>query len=676
MAYSALNTATVSARRPREGSFLAQVHFRRVAFAAGVALCAACISPPARAESASLLDLSLEELTQVEIKTDITSIRAKPVEEQPGIVSVVTAAQIRQLGARDLSEVLMQVPGFALDTDVESMIGLTFRGLQGQEGKALLIVNGMEINEPLYGSLPILNHIPADAIKQVEIIRGPGGAQYGGSAGLSVIRVTTQDCNQNGGYAVAIPSFARGHVSESVVVGAGYARHDWRWSANASYTATTLSNREYVGLDGTTVDLTDNASMHPLFVDFGVGWRDLDVKLIYDRYRYDDIVNYGETVPTPNATRFDSLLGTAKYDLRLSETLRITPAIFYRAQRPWYVSGSAGLYDLETKRYAASVIAVADVTPNASLMAGVQWMRDSAYVNASSYYETAPETYFYGARSISYVDSAVFAQYDADTKWADFSLGGRYERHAAVGGRFVPRLALTKRFGPWHVKALASQASRIPAINVLQEAVGGSIRPERTANYEMEVGYKFAEKRSLTANVFYMGVDQPIVFLSTADGSATEGYFNGNAISTAGIETEFKCAAGDFEHDIGYSYYRAVKNDEPYVRGDATRFVGSPTHKLTARSTWHVTKALDANLNGFWLSSRRAYTFPTAAISSLDSEFVLNGFVEYRWRNASAGIGVSNLFDVKRYAPQPYNGGEGPIPLMGRAVYLKLGVKF
>ena len=121
--------------------------------------------------AASLLDLSLEDLSQVEIKTDITSIRAKPIEEQPGIVSVVTADQIHQTGARDLSDVLMLVPGFALDTDVESMIGLTFRGLQGQEGKVLLIVDGMELNEPLYGSLPILDHIPAEAIKQVETLQ-------------------------------------------------------------------------------------------------------------------------------------------------------------------------------------------------------------------------------------------------------------------------------------------------------------------------------------------------------------------------------------------------------------------------------------------------------------------------------------------------------------------------
>jgi outer membrane receptor protein involved in Fe transport len=623
----------------------------------------------------SLLDLSLEELTQVELKTDITSIRAKPIEEQPGIVSVLTSEQIRQTGARDLSDVLMQVPGFALDTDVESMVGLTFRGLQGQEGKVLLIVNGMEVNEPLYGSLPILNHIPADAIKQVEIIRGPGSAQYGGDAGLAVVRVTTLDSSQNGGYVVLTPSFASGRVSESYVAGVGYSDGDWRWSSNFSYTSTTLSNRTYVALDGTTVDLAHSADMNPLFFDFGIGWRGLDVKVLYDRYRYDDLIDYGETVATPNETHFDSLLATAKYDLRVNESLRITPSFSYRSQTPWYADGAAGIYDIHTERYEGSLTAVADLTATSSLLVGAQWMRDRAYVHDSSYYGQDPLTYFYGSRSIAYVDMAEFAQYDWDAPWVNLSVGGRYERQDAVGGHFVPRFALTKAWGPWHIKALASQANRIPAINVLQEAVG-QLKPEQTTNYEIELGYKFAEKRSLTGNIFYMAVDRPIVFETLPGGNDTEGYFNGNRISSAGFETEYRWAQGTFDNFVGYSFYRAVNNDEPYVRGDSGRFLGAPTHKISASTTWHPTKQLDVNLSGYWISSELTYTYPTDALTELPQVFMVNGYLDYRWGNASVGLGVSNLFDVKRYAPQPYNGGEAPIPLMGRTVFLKLGYKF
>jgi outer membrane receptor protein involved in Fe transport len=55
---------------------------------------------------------------------------------------------------------------------------------------------------------------------------------------------------------------------------------------------------------------------------------------------------------------------------------------------------------------------------------------------------------------------------------------------------------------------------------------------------------------------------------------------------------------------------------------------------------------------------------------------MVNGYIDYRWGKTSVGLGVSNLFDVKRYAPQPYNGGGAPIPLMGRTVFLKLGYRF
>jgi hypothetical protein len=173
-----------------------------------------------------------------------------------------------------------------------------------------------------------------------------------------------------------------------------------------------------------------------------------------------------------------------------------------------------------------------------------------------------------------------------------------------------------------------------------------------------------------------MAVDRPIVFETQASGADTEGYFNGNRISTAGFEAEYRWAQGQFDNRVAYSFYRAVNNDEAYVRGDSGRFLGSPTHKVAVSSTWHATRQLDANLNGYWLSPELTYTYPTDALTELPSEFVLNGYLDYRWGKVSVGLGVSNLFDVNRYSPQPYNGGEAPVPLRGRLVFLKLGYKY
>ena len=330
------------------------------------------------AAEVDLFDMPLDQLSQVEIKSDITSIRAKSVREQPGIISVVTSREIQEMGARDLTDVLMQVPGFSMSEDVNSMVGLTFRGINAQEGKALLILDGIEVNEPLYGSLPMLDHIPADAIEQVEIIRGPGSAAYGGTASLSVIRVTTKGASMNGGYATITPSYASDRWGANYASGIGETKGDWRFSVNASYTDNYISNRRYVAQDGTSVDLTHRSDINPLLLDMGVGWKDLEVRIIYDRYRYLDQLDYGTPLSDPNNLSFDSFLTSAKYDLHPASWLKITPQFTYRNQQPWDIAGQAGDYKFGTDRYQGDLTALAEVTDNSSLLTGVRFQRDSS----------------------------------------------------------------------------------------------------------------------------------------------------------------------------------------------------------------------------------------------------------------------------------------------------------
>lgn len=628
-------------------------------------------------EDSGLFDLSLEDLSKVEIKSDIASIKAKSIREQPGIVSVVTGKQIRETGARDLSDVLMLVPGFALDTDVQSMVGLTFRGLQGQEGKVLLIVDGLEINESTYGSLPILNHISAEMIEQVEIIRGPGSAAYGGSAGLSVVRVTTRGASQNGGYAVVSPGWTEGRFFENYTIGTGYTIDGLRVSMNSSYSDNFLSNRKYTSVEGATIDLTHVSDMNPGFLDFGIGYNDLDVRFIYDAYRYDDAIYYGEPPLSASSTRFDSILTSVKYDIHATGKIKITPQFTYRHQIPWYVkSEEVGNYDIEADRYQADLVSVAELTANSGLMIGARYQRDEAHALDTAFAGTDAAVYYDGSDKVSYDDYAFFAQYDLDTSWANLSAGGRYEHQDAVGGHFVPRVALTKAWRDFHVKALYSEAARIPAINVLGDAVGGKLEAEQTKNYEVEAGYRFNKDLSLVANVFYMQVLKPIQFTADASGGASDGYNNGtNNLSTCGLETELRWDRPEYSTYLSYSFYRPDDNDASYVRGDDSHFLAAPAHKVGLSETWHVMKALDWNVNGFWISKRFAYMAPDG-LSELAPEFVVNTFVNYQYRRYSFGIGVANVFDVDRYAPQPYAGGSAPVPLKGREGFVKLGITF
>jgi outer membrane receptor for ferrienterochelin and colicin len=174
-----------------------------------------------------------------------------------------------------------------------------------------------------------------------------------------------------------------------------------------------------------------------------------------------------------------------------------------------------------------------------------------------------------------------------------------------------------------------------------------------------------------------MEVNKPIIYTATADGTGgSDGYYNGSKLSTAGLESQLRWDRPKFSTSLSYSYYRAVDNDIDYVRGDAGSFLAAPAHKVTASETWHITKALDWNVNGYWLSERQAYAYPAAGVTSLPAAVVLNSFLNYRFKHFSTGIGVANLLDENLYAPQPYNGGVGPLPLKGREIFVRLAFNF
>ena len=71
-------------------------------------------------------------------------------------------------------------------------MGPGFRGLWGQEGKILLLIDGKEMNEQLYSTIQLGHEFPVELIERIEVVRGPGSVIYGGNAELAVINVITR----------------------------------------------------------------------------------------------------------------------------------------------------------------------------------------------------------------------------------------------------------------------------------------------------------------------------------------------------------------------------------------------------------------------------------------------------------------------------------------------------
>ncbi|MEO0304207.1 MAG: Plug domain-containing protein, partial [candidate division WOR-3 bacterium] len=102
-------------------------------------------------------DLGLEELLSQEV--NVATQKSLNIRETAGIVTVITKEDIEKIGAKDLLEILSNIPGFFFGADVSQTVSLGVRGVWANEGKILLLLDGHEINELTYSNIILGNHI-------------------------------------------------------------------------------------------------------------------------------------------------------------------------------------------------------------------------------------------------------------------------------------------------------------------------------------------------------------------------------------------------------------------------------------------------------------------------------------------------------------------------------------
>ncbi|MFA7383961.1 MAG: TonB-dependent receptor [Desulfurivibrionaceae bacterium] len=120
----------------------------------------------------------------------------KPVHLAPSVASVITAEDIKGLGATTLDEVLESVPGL----HVEPSGGQFFHSIWSMRGvhtslnpQVLLLINGVPFTSNYQGSRFTCFQMPVAMISRVEVVRGPGSALHGADAFAGTVNVITKD---------------------------------------------------------------------------------------------------------------------------------------------------------------------------------------------------------------------------------------------------------------------------------------------------------------------------------------------------------------------------------------------------------------------------------------------------------------------------------------------------
>lgn len=153
----------------------------------------------AQASKLGIEDLNTEVEDNIILNVDVTtaSKTSEQVIDAPGVISVITRAEIENFGANNLLEVIERATGiYTVGNFFLPQNYISIRGDLSAEynNHVLILINGRPTRENAFGGIDnsIFFGIPMSVVDRIEIIRGPGSVLYGTNAYSGVVNIITE----------------------------------------------------------------------------------------------------------------------------------------------------------------------------------------------------------------------------------------------------------------------------------------------------------------------------------------------------------------------------------------------------------------------------------------------------------------------------------------------------
>ncbi|MEW6775210.1 MAG: TonB-dependent receptor [Bdellovibrionota bacterium] len=151
-------------------------------------------------------ELSLEELTSLQIQVTSATRRSEHLADVPAALFVITDTDIRRTGHKHLPEVLRLAPGLHVARVGSSAWGVSARGFNDRfNSRMLVLMDGRSLYEPTFGGeyWDSIDY-PLEDLGRIEVIRGPGGALWGANAVNGIISINTKSAKETQGVSLSI----------------------------------------------------------------------------------------------------------------------------------------------------------------------------------------------------------------------------------------------------------------------------------------------------------------------------------------------------------------------------------------------------------------------------------------------------------------------------------------
>ncbi len=539
--------------------------------------------------------MSLDELMDVEV--EVATKKSTGIRETANIVSIITEEQIRNSGARDMIDLIQRyVPGFAFAAPEysEGVIGIGIRGIMSYEGRFLLLIDGMEANEVKFGSVVFGNNYTLEHIKRIEIIRGPGGAVYGGYASMGVINITTYDNESENGGKVGwlITNTGKGFTHNNASFSANYSKNDFKVAFNGVYGNGGRSDRDYSDFFGNKRSLRGNSEVDIKSLGIRAKYKTFEFSTRVRDYHMTSI-DLWDTLHNekPIDQDFQDWLLHSSYKFKLGEKFSITPDFKFKRQFPWQMYAPEYEY---VSRFATQQIGGGlnfdFVHEIISVSGGVNYEYEE--LKHARYIHPFEEQFKDGKKKLEYNNLSAYVQSILSTKIINVVAGIRWDKSDLFGQAFSPRVGLTKAFKWFHMKAIYSQAFRAPG-GILPNRSTIKLVPETSNIIEFEAGVKLPLDFYFTANIYDVETINPLHSHETAEGLYI--FENSGKMGVQGFEAVLKHSSKRFNAEVNFAYYQRKERDgdEHFLApNNKTSFLAFSPIRVNSSITWYITKKI------------------------------------------------------------------------------------
>lgn len=627
-------------------------------------------------DTIKLYDLSIEELMNIKIKVNSIDVNEN-IREAPGVFTVITKDEIYNNQCHNLVDVFNMIPGLSTGKDIMDFFGLFSRGMYGLEGRALVMLNGMPLNEMYWGIFSYGGGFPVNLIEKIEVIRGPGSVIYGGNAELCVINIiSTQDISSENNVKIFASS---GFLKND------FGHNDIGVNINTNKDKLSLSALFYedksIVADGQIHTKAKQPDYYYSTYDaFGRKGALASLNIDYDKKYYIKMnshlqeMNYSSPALKKSSkyeyNLFSSELGA---NFNISKKIISKLSALY-ANSLWTPFRG---YPIIVHRIKPSFNANYS-TKNLDVLIGTEFIQDIAIprdkrINTTSASNTDTiidsKPFIHGYKqdltySASLWTVALFSTVKYKIKNLNIIAGCRYDKNEFYGHKTSPRFALTYVKRKFNAKAIYSQAFRAP--NIANAFGVGSvfyyenaaltedelkivieqnkIKREKTEVYEIQLGYLF-KKFYITANLFKQRTYDIIEFNSAFNYLS----INGGELGTSGVEAEVSYKSKKYVSKTNFSYVKPDKTEgKTYVVPvsvtwnpntdvfDNKHFLGVSNIKVFTSHTYNLYKKLSINLHAFYFSEKY---FSIHTVNNVITNQKLNSQIIL-----GAGVIIENVF--------------------------------